>query len=478
MLAMPRPVSDAPIAAAPDGAGDGRQREPGAGEGDVNSSPRRRDWQARNVDAAGRALLARDAQAFLHQSVSTPCLAAIRKAEGIYVEDTAGRRYMDFHGNNVHHVGYGHPRLKDAIRRQMDELPFAPRRFACEPAVELAEKLGALAPGDLGKVLFATGGSDAVEIALAYARAATGRFKTVSFWDAFHGAGFGARSVGGEEMFRSGPIGPLLAGTEHVPPFGDYRNAWGVREGSGELCANTIRYVLEKEGDVAAVIAEPTRAVPYVAPPGFWRAVRDACDAHGTLLIFDEIPTGLGKTGRMFACEHEGVVPDILVLGKSLGGGILPLSAVLCRPALDVAGRYAFGHYTHEKNPVSTRAGLTTLQIIEDEGLVENAARLGARALDRLHDMMVRHPLIGDVRGRGCLFGAELVLDRDTRAPANEAADAVLYGALERGLSFKTTMGNVLTFTPALVTTPAQLDAAMDIVEASLTDVERTLRRA
>ncbi|HEY1328247.1 MAG TPA: aspartate aminotransferase family protein [Casimicrobiaceae bacterium] len=448
---------------------------PRAGEGDVNSSPRRRAWRAGNVDPEADALLARDAAVFLHQSVSTPCLAVVRKAEGIWIEDNRGRRYMDFHGNNVHHIGYGHPRLKEAIRRQLDELPFAPRRFTCDAAVELAEKLVALAPGDIGKVLFATGGSDAVEIALAYARAYTGRFKTISFWDAFHGAGFGARSVGGEEMFRSGPIGPLLAGTEHVPPFGDYRNAWGVREGSADLCASTIRYVLEKEGDVAAVIAEPMRAVPYVAPPGFWRRVREACDATGTLLIFDEIPTGLGKTGRMFACEHEDVTPDILVLGKSLGGGVVPLAAMLCRPELDVAGRYAFGHYTHEKNPVTTRAGLTTLQIIEDEGLVENAARIGERALARLHDLMDRHPLIGDVRGRGCVFGAELVLDRDSRVPAGDAADSVLYRALDRGLSFKTTMGNVLTFTPPLILTPEQLDRALDIVDACIGEVEREL---
>jgi 4-aminobutyrate aminotransferase len=448
---------------------------PRAGEGDVNHSPRRREWRARNVDAQADALLARDAAVFLHQSVSTPCLAVVHKAEGVWIEDNRGRRYMDFHGNNVHHIGYGHPRLKEAIRRQLDALPFAPRRFTCDPAVELAEKLTALAPGDIGKVLFATGGSDAIEIALAYARAYTGRFKTISFWDAFHGAGFGARSIGGEEMFRAGPIGPLLAGTEHVPPFGDYRNAWGVREGSAELCANTIRYVLEKEGDVAAVVAEPMRAVPYVAQPGFWRRVRDACDAAGALLIFDEIPTGLGKTGRMFACEHEGVVPDILVLGKALGGGILPLAAMLCRPHLDVAGHYAFGHYTHEKNPVTTRAGLTTLQIIEDEGLVDNAARIGARALERLGDLMDRHPLIGDVRGRGCVFGAELVLDRDTREPASDAADGVLYRALDRGLSFKTTMGNVLTFTPPLILTPEQLDQAIDIVDVCLGEVEREI---
>ena len=161
-------------------------------EGDTNLTDRRARWQAGALDEPTRALLARDARAFLHQSVSTPCLNAIAKAEGIWIEDAAGRRYMDFHGNNVHHIGYGHPRLKRAIAEQMDALPFAPRRYACEPAVELAEKLAAITPGDLSKVLFTTGGSDAVEVAVKIARTATGRFKTLSFWDAFHGAGFGA----------------------------------------------------------------------------------------------------------------------------------------------------------------------------------------------------------------------------------------------------------------------------------------------
>src|SRR5271166_3207545 len=312
-------------------------------EGDTNRSPRRRAWSETHLDEATRALVERDARVFLQQSVSTPCLSAIRHAEGIWIEDLQGRRYMDFHGNNVHHIGYSHPRLIRAIRGQMDDLSFTPRRYTCAPAVELAEKLVEITPTGLGKVLFAPSGSDALEIALAYARAATGRFKTLSFWDSYHGAGFGARSVGGEAMFHSGPIGPLLCGAEHVPPFGDYRNAWGVTEGSAELCVRTIRYVLEKEGDVAAVIGEPIRAVPYIPPSGFWPAVRQACDEFGTLLIFDEIPTGLGKTGKMFACQHDGVVPDILVLGKGLGGGILPIAAMMCRPELDVCGSFAFG---------------------------------------------------------------------------------------------------------------------------------------
>ncbi len=449
-------------------------------EGEANRSERRRRWAEANLDEASRALLEADSRVFLHQSLSTPCLNVIRKAEGIWIEDAQGRRYMDFHGNNVHHIGYGHPRLVEAVKRQIDELPFAPRRFTCEPSIALARKLAEISPGSLGKVLFTTGGSDAVEVALKVARAATGRFKTISFWDAFHGAGFGAASVGGEQLFRAA-IGPLLAGAEHVAPFACYRCPYGypVKDGQPDLalcklaCAEMVRYVLEREGDVAAVIAEPARAVPYVPPPGFWTTVREACDASGALLIFDEIPTGLGKTGRMFACEHDGVAPDILVMGKALGGGLLPIAAAVCRPELDVGGDYAFGHYTHEKNPVSARAALATIEIIEEEGLVDHAAALGSRALERLQDMMGRCPLIGDVRGRGLLLGVDLVLDRDSKAPANDAAEAVFYRALDRGLSFKVTMGNVLTLTPPLVTTQAQMDDALAILEDCLADVAR-----
>lgn len=441
-------------------------------ESDTNLTSRRAGWQARSLDGATRGLLARDARAFLHQSVSTPCLNAIAKAEGIWIEDVAGRRYMDFHGNNVHHIGYGHPRLKRAIAEQMDALPFAPRRYACASAVALAETLGAITPGNLGKVLFTTGGSDAIEVAVKVARAATGRHKTLSFWDAFHGAGTGAAAMSGEMLFRSGPSGPLVAGALHVAPFGGYRCPYGTEsaEASGRACARMIDYVLARDSDVAALVAEPTRAVPYLAPPGFWAEVRRICDRHGVLLIFDEIPTGLGKTGRMFSCEHDGVVPDILVLGKGLGGGILPIAAVVADRRLDVGSDWAFGHYTHEKNPVTARAALETLAIIADEDLVANAARVGALALDRLEAMKARLPAIGDVRGRGCLIGIELVRDRETREPDSDLAEAVLYRALDAGLSFKTTMGNVLTLTPPLVVSEAQMLDALAILEAAIAD--------
>ena len=343
------------------------QRTVAPSEGDTNLTDRRAHWQARALDAATRCLLFHDAKAFLHQSVSTPCLNVIAKAEGIWIEDVAGRRYMDFHGNNVHHIGYGHPRLKRAITEQMDALPFAPRRYACEPAVLLAEKLAAIAPGKLSKVLFTTGGSDAIEVAVKIARAATGRFKTLSFWDAFHGAGIGAAALSGEMLFRSA-LRPARRGRHAHRAVRRLSLPLRARdaEASAKACAGMIDYVLSHDFDVAALVAEPMRAVPYIAPPGFWQKVREICDRHGTLLIFDEIPTGLGKTGKMFACEHDGVAPDILVLGKALGGRH-PADRGRDRAAeLDVGGDWAFGHYTHEKNPVTARAALTTIEIIEE----------------------------------------------------------------------------------------------------------------
>ncbi len=453
---------------------------PPPAEGDSNRSPHRAAFRAR-LDPAVRALLDEDARRFLHQSLSSPCLSAVRRAEGIWLEDLAGHRYMDFHGNSVHHLGHGHPRLIAALTAQLHELPFTPRRFTNQPAVALAAKLAEIAPGNLTKILLTPGGSAAIDMALQLARAVTGRHKTISFWDSFHGAGFGGATVGGEAMFRSGPLGPLLAGSEHVAPFACYRCPYGYpeRDGAPQLelcrmrCASFIRYVLEKERDVAAVMAEPIRAVPHLPPPGFWQEVRAACDEYGALLIFDEIPNGLGKTGRMFACEHVGVVPDILVLGKALGGGVLPVAALLTRPEFDILGDYALGHYTHEKNPVLARAALTTIEVIEDEGLVENAARVGAHALAHLRDLKATHPLIGDVRGIGLLLGIELVWNRTTKAPAIDEADAILYRCLERGLSFKTTFGNILTLSPPLTVTEAEIDQALAILDLAIGEAER-----
>lgn len=445
-------------------------------EGESNTSQERTRWLARHPELRDQDLARRDAKVFLHQSLSSPVLTAIHKAEGIWIEDSAGRRYMDFHGNSVHHIGYGHPKLKQAIKQQLDDLPFAPRRFTCEPAVELAEKLTEKTPGRLNKLLFTTGGSDANEVALKIARAATGRFKTISFWDSFHGAGFGAASVGGEHTFRSHITGPLLPGTEHVAPFACYRCPYkhSGPDVCGLACAEMVSYVLQREGDVAAVIAEPMRAVPYVPPAGFWKHVKAACEAHGALLIFDEIPTGLGKTGKFFASEHDDVTPDIIVLGKALGGGILPIAAAIAREDLDVCGDFAIGHYTHEKNPVTTRAALTTLEIIEEEGLVARSAELGDYAMEHLRERLDRSPIVGDIRGRGLMFGVEIVTDKSTREPGIDLAEKIYYRCLDAGLSFKISQGCVLTLSPPLNIPKADLDQALKIVIEAITETTAT----
>ena len=436
-------------------------------EGDVNLSPLRKRWEAEHLAPATRDLLAEDAKYFLHQSLSTPCFNALASASGIWLEDVEGRRYMDFHGNSVHQVGYGHPRVVQAIRHALDTLPFSPRRFTNKAAVALARRLVELAPGDLAKVLFAPGGTSAIGMALKLARVATGRHKTISMWDAFHGASLDAISIGGEALFRR-DIGPLLPGTEHVPPCDPRDCRFGCGGTCDARCAEYVGYVLEKEEDVAAVVVETVRSTDVQIPPrAYYEALRRACDRHGALLILDEIPICLGRTGTMFAFEHYGIVPDIVVLGKGLGGGVFPMAALIAREELDVAAERALGHYTHEKSSVGCAAALATLAVIEDEHLLDRAAQLGARALERMQDMRRRLPLIGDVRGIGLLLGMELV-NPLTGGPARDAAERVLYHCLGAGLSFKIGQGNVLVLSPPLVISDKDLHRALAIVESAI----------
>src|SRR6266540_4369805 len=442
-------------------------------EGDLNLSPHRRAWADGNLAAETQRMLDDDAKYFLHQSLSTPCLNALKSCQGAWIEDVQSRRYLDFHGNNVHQVGFRHPRVIAAIKEQLDTLAFCPRRYTCAPAIALAKRLVELAPGNLKRVLFAPGGTSAVGMALKLARVATGRFKFISMWDSFHGASLDAISVGGEAVFRSG-IGPLLPGCEHVPPPDPCHCPFRCGAACNLACADYIEYVLEKEGDVAAVIAETVRSTPFIPPPDYWTKIRAACDKHGTLLILDEIPTGLGRTGRMFACEHYDIVPDMLVIGKGLGGGIVPLAALIAREDLNhVLADKALGHYTHEKSPVACAAGLATLEIIEGERLLENARVLGDYAVRRLRDLTAKHQLIGDVRGLGLLMGMELVKNRATMERATKAAEDVMYRSLAKGLNFKITMGNILTLTPALTITRGELDRALTILDESLEETER-----
>jgi 4-aminobutyrate aminotransferase len=447
---------------------------PDAEQGDVNTTPARQAYWERNLSGESKRWFEEDRRYFLHQSLSTPVLNVIARAEGPWIEDLRGRRYLDMHGNGVHNAGFNHPEVILAVHKQLDEsLTFCPRRFTNIPAIRLAKKLSEIAPGDLCRSLFCPGGTDAVEMALKLARLVTGRFKTISFWDSFHGASFGAASVGGEEHFRGG-LGPLVPGAFHVEFPNYYRNPWGFTndEQVDAECLRQIELILRREPDMAALIGEPVSANPVVPSRRYWEGVRDLCDRYDALLIFDEIIEGFGRTGRMFASEHY-LTPDILVLGKSLGGGIVPLAGIVTREKFNICADRSLGHYTHEKNALSAAAALAEIEVIEKNDLCGHAARLGAHAIERLREMSDRHPLIGCVTGIGLHIGIDLVRDRKTKERAIREAEEIMFRCLEKGLAFKTIEGNLITLRPALVITRQELDWALDVLDEAIGDVER-----
>jgi 4-aminobutyrate aminotransferase len=261
-------------------------------------------------------------------------------------------------------------------------------------------------------------------------------------------------------MFRQ-DAGPLLPGAEHVPPPSLARRFFGDGPDAALRLADYIDYVLEVQGDVGALIAEPVRWTTIEPPPpGFWPRVRASCDRYGTLLIFDEIPSGLGRCGTLFATELTGCLPDMIVLGKGLGGGIFPLAALLARPGLDVAADRALGHYTHEKSPVGCAAALTVLDTIAEDALLPRGQALGERGLGHLRRITAGRGLVRSIRAVGPSFAVEV-------ADA-ASAERIMYGCLARGLSFKVGGGRYLTLCPPLVISDADFDAAFAILEQAL----------
>ena len=449
----------------------------GVAEGDVNLSATRAAWLARFADRAQSGVggarrdgssvdgvKSADERVFVHQSLSTPCLDVIERAEGCELIAADGRRYLDFHGNSAHPIGYGHPAVLAAAERAMRRLSFCPRRYTNAEAVRLAERLAGeyeRATGWPGKVLLAPGGAEAVEMALKLGRLATGRDGVVGFEGAFHGATLGAISVGGQGFFKAG-MGRLLPGCVSVP--GPAAAGCGLCAGrtaeprcSG-ACAGKVAAALSRE--VGVFIGEAVRCTTVDLPgEGYWEAVRMACDASGALLVLDEIPLALGRTGRWFSFERWGVRPDMVVLGKGLGGGLWPMAALVCRADLDVAGHLALGHFTHEKSPVGCAVASATLDVIEAEALVERSERLGDTWREALGAWVGRRGVLA-VRGVGLLVAVQL----ETAA----RADAVMYGCLRRGLSFKVSGGTVLTLTPPLVIGEAELARAMAMLNEAL----------
>lgn len=440
-------------------------------EGDVNTTPARQAWNASMDDECTQALLKRDSQVFLHQAMSTPCLDTLEAAEGIYIQDATGKKYMDFHGNNVHQLGYGHPHVIKRVQEQIAKLPFSPRRFTNETAIECAEKLTQICGGELNRVLFAPGGTSAVGMALKLARHITGNYKVVSLWDSFHGASLDAISVGGEACFRQG-MGPLMAGVERIPPAVSYRGAFPVADGSDVHYADYLEYVIEKEGGVGAFIAEAVRNTDVQVPSkAYWKRIREICDKHNVMLIIDDIPNGMGRSGEWFTYQAYDIEPDMLCIGKGLGGGLVPIAAMVTKDKYNTAEQISMGHYTHEKSPIGCAAALATMEAIEQDGLLDKAKADSQFMREKLLEMKAKYPVIGDVRGIGMLWGIELVTDHESKARAYDEAEVVLYQCLNNGVSFKVSQGNVIQLSPPLIITREQLTEALAIFEEAIAKV-------
>ncbi|GLU42991.1 aspartate aminotransferase family protein [Allomuricauda sp. NBRC 101325] len=433
-------------------------------EGDINLTPARKEWLQNEVNEETKELLEKDAKYFMHQSMSTPCLDVLKNCEGSYIESVSGKKYLDFHGNNVHQIGFSHPKMVARLTEQLQGLTFSTRRYANETAIQFAEKLTSYTPKGLNRILLTPNGSSAIGIALKLARAVTGKHKVVSFWDSFHGANLDAISVGGESIFQE-HMGPLMPGVERIPPPISYR---GIFEGNEAKALEYLEYVLEKDNQIGAFLAETIRNTDVQIPSEkFWKGARELCTKHGVLLILDEIPIAFGRTGKMFAYELFGIEPDILCLGKGLGGGIIPQAAIVTREEYNKFGDISLGHYTHEKSPLGSIAGLTLLEVIEEENLLQKVKEDQEFMRKALYRMHRKYSLIGDIRGIGLLWGIELVTNRSTKKKATAEAEEIMYECLKQGLSFKVSKGNVLQLSPPLTITREELEKAFEILNCA-----------
>lgn len=433
-------------------------------EGDINYGIERDNYISKIKDSKTKELLERDSKVFYHQALSTPCMQALSYADQSSIFDIAGNDYLDFHGNNVHLLGYGHPRLIAALQKQMNTLPFSPRRFTNETIVQLAEELVKRSDRDMGRVLFSPSGAIAMGMAIKLARKVTGRYKTISLWDSFHGASMDTISIGGEAIFRN-DIGPLMPGAHLAPPPDPQGCLWQCGDTCNAHCASYIEYILKKEGDIAAVIAEPMRSVPIIPPAEYWQRIRKACDEHGTLLIFDEIPNGLGRTGSFYTYKQYGIIPDMVVLGKALGGGLIPFAGVLGKSLFNaVLNNTAIGHYTYEKNPLGAAVALELMKILDEENLIALGKEKSKIIEEEVKAWKYTYKIIDSFRASSLLMG--IVLDKDHPYWTKlDVAEFLMYECLRNGLNFKVSQGHILTLTPPLTITISEIKRALNILK-------------
>lgn len=401
---------------------------------------------------------------------------AVASGEGCRLRDVEGKSYLDFTaGWALANLGYSHPYVQQAVTEQFKRTTFASLISGMhEPALQLAQKLTNLTPGSFPKkVWFGLAGSDASETVGRLLPLATGKRRMVSFIGAYHGST--SASIGMSAHIAMTPF----IGDGHVvkvPYPHPYRCPFG--DDLGDCAERSIRFLEDyifkticPPGDVAGIIVEAVQSDggDIVPPPNFLPILADLCRRHNIYLVLDEVKVGLGRTGQMFAFQHAGVTPDVVILGKSLGGG-LPLSAVVARAEILDAG---FALFTATGNATCCAAGLATLETIENEGIVANAAKVGAYLHHKLRQLQANHALIGDVRGLGLIQGVELVKDRRTKEPAQVETAKVAYRAFELGLLvfYVGMFSNVLEITPPLIMTEAEVDEGAAILDQALADV-------
>ncbi len=411
-----------------------------------------------------------------------------------HVTDIEGNSYLDcMSGLWLKNVGYGRTEIADAAYQQMLELTYMPAGSTAVPTVKLAEKLAEITPGDLGRCFFTSGGSESVETALKIARAyqrrvgEAGRYRIISRRGSYHGATYGAMSLGGMPSAPRIDYEPLMPGAVHVAQPNPYRCEFGgeTPDECGIRCANAVEDLIKFYGPqtVAAVIAEPIASPPGVAVPGdtYWPALRDICTRHGVLLIADEVITGFGRTGRMFACEHWGITPDIMTVAKGITSGYIPMGAAITRKEIaDVfvgSEDASFRHIiTFGGHPVAAAAALRNIQIMEDEELPQNADEVGSYLLDGLRELYARHESIGDVRGKGLMCGVEVVKDRATKEnfPSHVKLGDRLTGMFrQNGLLLRG--GDAMNIAPPLCATRDDIDEIVTVMDSVFTDLESEL---
>ncbi len=421
-----------------------------------------------------RAMLDRE-KVWVSQNYVKDYPLVVDRGQGMVLTDLDGNRFLDFAaGIAVCATGHCHPRVVAAIQKQAERLlHLCAIDFYYPQVVELAERLAAVAPGESEKrVYFANSGAEAIETALKLARLRTGRQKIVACFGAFHGRTMGALSLTASKATHRRGYAPFLPEVHHTHYASCYRCPVGREP---ETCSVECLDLLEKSlfnavappEEIAAIVVEPVQGEGgyFVPKPEFLGRIAELAKKHGILVVGDEVQSGFGRTGKMFASEHFGFEPDILVLGKGIASG-MPLSAVV---ASDELMQWRSGGHgsTFGGNPVSCEASLATIELLE-EGLIDNAAEMGEHLKSRLQALMEKHECIGDVRGLGLMLAVDLVKDRESREPDHELLQKVLYSAFEKGVAFLGCGASSVRIAPPLIITENEADIAVDVLDQTL----------